>query len=205
MDLKTVFKLALEGAALGDLQFTLRIAEQRMQDYHLPERTVGIMREMRARELSLIGVKGTKAMQTESQRLIDRYRQSIPGYGDSRKRVGFPIGTRKDGSRKWVSHRTVLQQRLAPLSLLDVQAIIQPEPVAAPAPKAQKRVAVAKPTLVPAQPPPMPAKPLAPLSGCPVCRTSRVLAKTSDTSFECTNCGVFLQMNGHRKHHAPAA
>jgi hypothetical protein len=205
---KEIFKRALEQAALGDLQFTLRIAEKRMMDYELPERTVEIMREMRARELSLIGVKGTKAMQTESLRLVSRYRESIPGYGSSLRRISFPVGLRKDGSRKWVSHRTVLKQRAVPLSLLDVQAIIHPaEPVSAPAPVKRKTVAKTQPPVsnIPAPTLDWPVKALAPHTLCPVCRGPRMLVKTSDTCFVCSCCMAVLQVTGFKRKESAAA
>ena len=180
MDLKTIFKQALEQAALGDLQFTLRIAEQRMQTLVMPESTVGIMRDMRARELSLIGVRGTKAMQTESLRLVSRYRASIPGY------AAFGISK--------------LAVRLKPLSLLDVQAIIHPaEPVSAPAPVKRRTV---KPSAVVA---PQPCQACAarvharatnPKSkfGCPVCWKSRLM-QTGPNTHECPNCGLVAIVN----------
>lgn len=201
-NLKAIFKQALEQSALGEIQFTLRIAEQRMRDFHLPEQTVAVMREMRARELALTGVKGTKAMQTESLRLVQRYRASIPGYASSFKRVSFPVGLRKDGSRKWVSHRTLLRQRLTPLSIMDVQALIQPEPVAAPAPV--KRAAKAKPqSAAPIAPQPCPAcaarvhaRATNPKSkfGCPVCWKQR-LTQTGPTTHTCLNCGLVAIVN----------
>lgn len=79
-EMKALYKAALEQAALGDLQFTLRIAEQRMAEYEMPSETIEILRQMRQRERQLAGVKGTKAMQAESLRLLTAYRASIPGY-----------------------------------------------------------------------------------------------------------------------------
>jgi predicted RNA-binding Zn-ribbon protein involved in translation (DUF1610 family) len=207
-DLKTIFKVAMQQAALGDLQFCLRNAEKRMQDFEMPAETIRIMREMRTRELSLIGVTGTVAMQRESWRLIQQYRASLPGWASSLKPMTLPVGQRRHGGRKWVSHRTVLTQRLTPLSLQDVQAIIHPDvvPIVTPAPlRAARKVAPkAAPVAAPAaEPQPCPtcaarvhARATNPKSkfGCPVCWKSRLM-QTGPTTHECPNCGLVAIVN----------
>ena len=206
---KAIFKAALEQAALGDLQFTLRIAERRYAEYECSDATLAIMREMRARELSLIGVKGTKAMQAESLRLVSRYRASLPGYASAQRPIAIlPIGLRKDGQRKWVSHRTVLQQRLRPLSIETVRSMLEPaETPTATAQTPVKRAPKAK--AAPAAPAPQTPCPVCaarsvpkpskrPLSakskyGCAVCY--RPLTRVSDTVHACESCGATLTLH----------
>jgi hypothetical protein len=188
---KAIFKMGLEQAALKDLQFTLRIAEERLRFYHVSDETLDIMRQMRQREQALQGVRGTKAMQAESLRLVSRYRASIPGYGSLRKHIGFVPGFRRDGRVKYVAHRTLLAQRTTPLSEAEVQALIQTSdivPVLVPKP------AKAKAT----EPPPMPQTKLSPNCGCPVCRQSRQLVQTTAETFSCQSCGITLTVT-HRR------
>lgn len=115
-----VFERCKRTAALKDLQFILRIAEQRLCEFECLPETLAILAEMTALEQQLHDVAGTPALQKRVGHLVMRYRASIPQY----TRRGYPSPYRKDGRRRWVGHRSATAQRVQRLDIEGVRELI---------------------------------------------------------------------------------